>query len=176
MHVRHFIALLEANGTLRPATPIRWRGHAYFASGVGPRPLIGPGMLIVGDGAGLAYPESGEGIHPAIASGRLAAETLIAAGGRHALEDLEPYASALGRLHPPARRPAAPIRAASAAIGRLLLGSPLFTKHVLLDRWFLRAATDSPQDGLATGEQRAEPQLMCGAPTSFWNPLGRADG
>ena len=142
-HVRHFIAFLEANGTLRSATPIRWRGHAYFASGVGPRPLIGAGMLIVGDGAGLAYPESGEGIHPAIASGRLAAETLVAAGGRHSLEDLEPYAAALGRLHPPAPRPAAPIRAASAAIGRVLLSSPLFAKHVLLDRWFLRTTAAS---------------------------------
>ena len=97
-------------------------------------------MLIVGDGAGLAYPESGEGIHPAIASGRLAAETLIAGGGRHSLEDLEPYAATLGGLHPPARRPAALLRTASAALGRVLLGSPLFTKHVVLDRWFLRAA------------------------------------
>ena len=138
-HVRNFISILEANGTLPPGTPLRWKGHAYFASGVGPRPLIGPGMVIVGDGAGLAYPESGEGIQPAIASGRLAAETLVAAGGRHAVEDLEPYAEALGRLHPPARRPATPLRAASAAAGRVLLGSPLFTRHLLLDRWFLRA-------------------------------------
>lgn len=137
-HVRGFIKLLEDNRTLKPQTPLRWRGHAYFASGVGPRPLIGPGMLIVGDGAGLAYPESGEGIHPAIASGRLAAETLIGLGGRRTVEDLEPYAHALARLHPPARRSAAPIRTASAAIGRLLLGSSLFTKHVVLDRWFLR--------------------------------------
>jgi flavin-dependent dehydrogenase len=138
-HVRNFIALLEASGKLRPGTPLKWRGHAYFASGVGTRPLVGRGMMIVGDAAGLAYPESGEGIHPAIASGRLAAETLIAAHGRHAAEDLQPYANALGRLHPPARRPSAAIRAASAAIGRLLLGSTLFTRHVLLDRWFLRA-------------------------------------
>jgi geranylgeranyl reductase family protein len=138
-HVKNFIAFLEAKGTLRSATPIRWRGHAYFASGVGPRPLVGPGILIVGDGAGLAYPESGEGIHPAIASGRLAAETLVAARGRHSLEDLEPYAAALGRLHPPAPRPASPIRAASAALGRVLLSSPLFARHVVLDRWFLRA-------------------------------------
>ena len=84
-HVRNFVALLEANGTLRSGTPLRWRGHAYFASGVGPRPLVGPGMLIVGDSAGLAYPESGEGIHPAIASGRLAAETLIATRGGYTL-------------------------------------------------------------------------------------------
>ena len=39
-------------------------------------------ILLVGDAAGLAYPESGEGIRPAIESGRLAAETLIAADGR----------------------------------------------------------------------------------------------
>jgi menaquinone-9 beta-reductase len=139
-HVKTFIALLEARGTLTPEMSPRWRGHAYFASGVGPRPLVGAGMLIAGDSAGLAYPESGEGIHPAIASGRLAAETLVSAGGRYSVEDLQPYAEALGRLHPPARRPAAPIRSASAAIGRVLLGSPLFTKHVLLDRWFLRGA------------------------------------
>ena len=138
-HVRNFVALLEASGRLRPATPLKWRGHAYFASGVGTRPLVGAGMLIVGDSAGLAYPESGEGIHPAIASGRLAAETLIAADGRHAVEDLQPYADALRRLHPPTRRPPAPIRTATAAIGRMLLGSSLFTRHVLLDRWFLRA-------------------------------------
>lgn len=137
-HVRNFISLLEANGTLPPDAPLRWKGHAYFASGIGPRPLIGPGMLIVGDGAGLAYPESGEGIQPAIASGRLAAETLVAARGRHAVEDLAPYAEALRRIHPAARRPTASVRAASAAIGRVLLGSPFFTRHVLLDRWFLR--------------------------------------
>ena len=142
-HVRNFVALLEANGTLMPGAPLRWRGHAYFASGVGPRPLVGPGMLIVGDGAGLAYPESGEGIHPAIASGRLAAETLIAARGRYTFGDLQPYADTIERLHPPVRRPAAPVRTVSAALGRLLLGSRLFTKHVLLDRWFLRTSSAS---------------------------------
>jgi menaquinone-9 beta-reductase len=139
-HVKKFIAILEARGTLTPGMSPRWRGHAYFASGVGPRPLVGAGILIAGDSAGLAYPESGEGIQPAVASGRLAAETLISAAGRFSAEDLQPYAEALGRVHPPARRPAAPVRSASAAIGRVLLGSPLFTRHVLLDRWFLRGA------------------------------------
>jgi len=139
-HVKKFIAFLEARGTLTPGMSPRWRGHAYFASGVGPRPLVATGVLIAGDSAGLAYPESGEGIQPAIASGRLAAETLIAADGRYGVEDLQPYAEALGRVHPPVRRPAAPVRSASAVIGRVLLGSSLFTRHVLLDRWFLRGA------------------------------------
>jgi flavin-dependent dehydrogenase len=95
-------------------------------------------MILVGDAAGLAYPESGEGIRPAIESGRLAAETLIAANGRSAMADLHPYAETLRRLHPAARENPAPVKAALAAAGRVLLNSPAFTKRVVLDRWFLR--------------------------------------
>ncbi len=138
-HVKDFIAFLERSQTLTPTSDLKWRGHAYLASGTGPRPLIGSGLLLVGDAAGLAYPESGEGIRPAIESGRLAAQTLIAAAGRCGVDDLRPYADALGRMHPPARSKPAPVRAALAAIGRVLLGSPAFTRHLVLDRWFLRA-------------------------------------
>jgi menaquinone-9 beta-reductase len=140
-HVNQFIARLESVGAVPAGTPLRWKGHAYFASGAGTRPLIGDGVLIVGDAAGLAVPESGEGIHPAVASGRLAAEVLAKAGGRHRLGDLEPYAEATRLRHPRVRRSTAPVRAASAALGRILLGSSLFTRHVLLDRWFLRGAS-----------------------------------
>jgi menaquinone-9 beta-reductase len=143
-HVKSFAAFLEATRGLRRSADLQWRGHAYFAAGVGPRPLIGAGMLLIGDAAGLAYPESGEGIHPAIESGRVAAETLIAGNGRYELEDLQPYAEWVERQHPAApRRQAATVRAASAAIGRALLGSRAFTRHVLLDRWFLRTNRES---------------------------------
>ena len=81
----------------------------------------------------------GEGIRPAIESGRLAASALIAANGRSDLDALSSYADSLRRLHPPATRYPVPVRPAAAAIGRLLLGSPAFTRHVVLDRWFLRA-------------------------------------
>lgn len=137
-HVRDFLAFVEHRQALTRASELRWRGHAYFASGTGPRPSIGTGMLLVGDAAGLAYPESGEGIRPAIESGQLAAQTLIAANGRCGLEDLQPYADSLRRLHPPVTRNPAAVRAAVAAVGRVLLGSPSFTKHVVLDKWFLR--------------------------------------
>jgi flavin-dependent dehydrogenase len=96
--------------------------------------------MLVGDAAGLAYPESGEGIRPAIESGRLAAETLIAARGQRGIDDLQPYADAIRRLHPAVRETAAPVRAALAALGRVLLTSPAFTRRVVLDRWFLRVA------------------------------------
>ena len=50
-----------------------------------------------------------------------------------------PYAETLRRLHPPAPRNPAPVRSVLTALGRFLLGSPAFTRHVVLDRWFLRA-------------------------------------
>jgi menaquinone-9 beta-reductase len=137
-HVREFMRFLEHRGTLTPRRPLEWRGHAYLASGSGPRPLIGPGLLLVGDAAGLACPESGEGIRPAIESGRLAAEVLIASNGCSTVADLQPYASAVCRLHPPVTRNPAAVRAAVATVGRALLGSRAFTRYVVLDRWFLR--------------------------------------
>lgn len=136
-HVERFVEFLEESERLPRASELDWRGHAYFASGVGPRPLVERGILLVGDAAGLAYPESGEGIRPAIESARLAAQTLIAANGCY--DDLGAYAKALRRLHPPAPRSSAPVRAVVTALGRALLGSSTFTRHVLLDRWFLRA-------------------------------------
>lgn len=137
-HVHDFMALLQRRYALTTPSNTKWRGHAYLASGTGPRPLVGPGMLVVGDAAGLAYPESGEGISPAIESGLLAARTLVAANGCYDVDYLQPYAAALRRLHPPASRTPAVIRAAVTALGRMLLGSPAFTRHVVLDRWFLR--------------------------------------
>jgi geranylgeranyl reductase family protein len=139
-HLRTFIALLESHGIPAGDARVRWHGHAYFASGAGQRPLVGEGVVLIGDAAGLAYPESGEGIGPSIESGRLAAETLIAAGGRHDADDLRPYADAIRTAHPAAPRPAAPVRALSAMAGRLLLRSPAFTRHVVLNRWFLRSS------------------------------------
>jgi flavin-dependent dehydrogenase len=137
-HVKDFAVFLERTGALADASHLHWRGHAYLAGGVGPRPIVGDGVLLVGDAAGLAYPESGEGIKPAIASGRLAAETLIQAKGRCTRDDMMPYAQELRRLHPPASQTPAPLKSLVTAAGRLLLGSSAFTRHVLLDRWFLR--------------------------------------
>ena len=140
-HVGEFMDLLRANGVEAGGQQVKWRGHAYFAAGVGPRPLVGPGAVVIGDAAGLAYPESGEGICPAVESGRLAGETLVAAGGRYTREALQAYEDAMTRRHPPSWPQPTPIRRLSAAAGRLLLSSPYFTRRVLLDRWFLRSGS-----------------------------------
>jgi flavin-dependent dehydrogenase len=137
-HVRDFLAFLVSTGRVPETARPRLRGHAYHATGAGVRPLAGDGVLIAGDAAGLAWPESGEGIRPAIESGRLAASTLIAANGRYRLDDIAPYADALRRLHGPVKRTPAPLRPLTTALGRALLHSAAFTRHVMLDRWFLR--------------------------------------
>jgi len=139
-HVSDFMAFLDGRHLTPRGVSLHWRGHAYLAAGVGPRPVIGPGVLLVGDAAGLACPSSGEGIRPSIESGLLAAQALIAAGHRRDAEALQPYADALR-----ARHPAQPARSKTAAamtgpLGRLLLRSPWFTRHVVLDRWFLHAS------------------------------------
>lgn len=139
-HVNAFIEFLEREGIVSGVAKARWCGHAYLASGVGTNPVTGPGVLLVGDAAGLAYPESGEGIKPAIESGRLAAEALIAAGGRHDADDLRPYAKALRAKHPAVGRRSAAVETLSAVVGRMVLRSPSLTRRLVLDRWFLRLA------------------------------------
>jgi geranylgeranyl reductase family protein len=150
-HVTEFVAFLEAQGIHAGDADVRWHGHAYLASGSGPRPLIDRGVVLIGDAAGLAYPESGEGIHPSIQSGQLAAETLIAARGRREIDDLQPYADAIRAAHPAVSRTPAPVRGLAAIAGRLLLRSPAFTRHVVLDRWFLRSRRPHTGDLVATG-------------------------
>src|SRR5206468_7683226 len=109
------------SGRAAGAASLRWRGHAYHASGTGIRPLVGDGVLIVGDAAGLAYPESGEGIRPAIESGRRAAETLVAADGRSALDDLRPYELSMRARHAPSAPVPALAGSTRKAVGRALL-------------------------------------------------------
>jgi 2-polyprenyl-6-methoxyphenol hydroxylase-like FAD-dependent oxidoreductase len=97
-------------------------------------------MLLVGDAAGLAYPQSGEGIRPAVESGLMAAATIIEANGDYRRQQLQPYANRLaarfGTAAAPAGAEPSPLRKFLAG---KLLGNRWFTRHVVLDRWFLHA-------------------------------------
>ncbi|HSB61942.1 MAG TPA: NAD(P)/FAD-dependent oxidoreductase, partial [Vicinamibacteria bacterium] len=140
--VRAFVERLRVEGRLPAGTPSRWRGHAYLLNRTARRPLAGDGVLLLGDAAGLAYSESGEGIRPAVESALLAVRAVLDAGGRHAREDLEPYAEAARRRFGPrgTRGPGStPLPAFASALAGWLLGNPWFTRHVLIERWFLHA-------------------------------------
>jgi flavin-dependent dehydrogenase len=100
-------------------------------------------VLLAGDAAGLAYPESGEGIRPAIESGLLAAATIIEANGHYTREWLEPYQERLRRRFGIASHSGLFSRllpGAAAALLPLLLEVPWFVRRFLLDRWFLHAS------------------------------------
>ncbi|HLF48134.1 MAG TPA: NAD(P)/FAD-dependent oxidoreductase, partial [Methylomirabilota bacterium] len=73
------VAALRASGRLPADLVIEpFKGHSYVVRRQAPRRLAGPRFCLVGDAAGLARDLSGEGIGPAIKSGRLAAEAVVA--------------------------------------------------------------------------------------------------
>ena len=138
-----FVAFLEERQRI-PHPPLApWRGHAYLLNDAAHRRIVDEGVALVGDAAGLAYPQSGEGIRPAIESGLLAAAAIVEAAGRYTRERLVPYemrlrarlggggsARGVTRLLP--SRFWMPL-------GTALLARPGFVRRVALDRWFLHA-------------------------------------
>jgi flavin-dependent dehydrogenase len=135
-----FVEFLADRGIVPRHRAWPWRGHAYHVYPA-PRRLVDAGVMLVGDAAGLAYPQSGEGIRPAVESGLLAAETINEADGNYDARSLDRYADqirdrleggrmarSLGRVLPPGT---------GRLWARTLLQSPRFVRHVVLDRWFL---------------------------------------
>ena len=101
-------------------------------------------MLLVGDAAGLAYPQSGEGIRPAIESGLIAASTIIEAHSRYTRVELARYEDRLReRFGISGGRSRFVPQGSPSQLGRILgpwlLRTPWFVRHVLLNRWFLHA-------------------------------------
>jgi flavin-dependent dehydrogenase len=142
-----FCAWLRSRGMIPAHPPARFHGHAYRLWGADGPVRVGDGMLLVGDAAGLARPQSGEGILPAIESGLLAAQIIGHAAGDYrqaALAAYEPRLLAGYGLSPTLPVIGPRSAALQAALGRALLGSRWFSRHVLLNRWFLHPGRLSP--------------------------------
>lgn len=138
-HVAAFVAFLRERRRI-PELSAPFKGHAYLLYEAAPHRLVDDGVLIAGDAAALAHPESGEGIGPAVESGLLAAETLIAARGRYDHSALHPYIDALAARRGRRRRRPEPPGPLATLVGGALLGRAWFSRRVVLDRWFLRRA------------------------------------
>jgi flavin-dependent dehydrogenase len=138
-----FAAFLRARGKTPGHASWRWKGHAYLLSEAQGRHVIDDGVLLVGDAAGLAYPQSGEGIRPAIESGLIAASTIIHAQRRYGRSQLRPYEDHLRERFGLGRGSSflsqVLLRTLGPIVGPWLLRTPLFVRHVVLDRWFLHA-------------------------------------
>jgi flavin-dependent dehydrogenase len=143
-HVKDFIGVLQqTRGVTVPGSGIA--GHAYGLFGHSERRILDDGVLLVGDAAGLAYPESGEGIRPAVESGLIAAHSILAAGGDYRARQLSHYRELLdSRLHRERSRLDSLAQhlphAVREILGRRLLRNRTFCRNVVINQWFLRVA------------------------------------
>jgi flavin-dependent dehydrogenase len=138
---RAFASFLKRLGRIPREASWRWRGHAYLLSEPRGRRVVDDGVLLVGDAAGLAYPQSGEGIRPAIESGVMAASAIVNAAGVYSRDRLQRYEADLAARFAmsPDARPTLPRHVAS-KIAAGVVRVPFLVRHVVIDRWFLRSA------------------------------------
>jgi flavin-dependent dehydrogenase len=142
-HVAEFLDFLKATKRLSFDLPAALAGHAYLLYGRTTRNVVADGMLLVGDAAGLAFSQSGEGIRPAVESGLLAA-TVIATAHGYSRQQLAAYRTLLSERFGKSedhwvtrigsRLPKGWINTAA----RQLLANSWFTREMILNRWFLR--------------------------------------
>jgi geranylgeranyl reductase family protein len=138
-----FCQFLRSHAKIPADMPDRFKGHAYLLNSHARRRLLDDGVLLIGDAAGLAYPQSGEGIRPAVESGLMAAAVISEAARDYRSEKLAPYVARLSarfgtpgtkngmaQLVPPKLK---------TLVGRRLMASGWFARNVVLDRWFLHA-------------------------------------
>jgi flavin-dependent dehydrogenase len=99
--------------------------------------------MLIGDAAGLAYPQSGEGIRPAVESALIAADVILDAGKDYTADKLALYQKGIE-----ARYGLRPAR--TGLIERLpsslkqffasrLMRSQWFTRNVVITKWFLQS-------------------------------------
>ena len=135
------VAALRANGRLPADVALApFKGHAYVVRRQAPRRLTGPRFCLVGDAAGLAADLSGEGIGPAIKTGRLAADAVLGWLRRGA--PLDAYAREVTRLYGSGepgwlgRQVARVPDAVARSVVRFVLGSAPARRRIVFDSIF----------------------------------------
>lgn len=142
--VAGFREFLKSTGKIAFDLPASFPGHSYLLRSCSRRDAGGEGILLIGDAAGLAYPQSGEGIRPAIESGLLAARAILSADGLDSPKLAENYRRLLSQRFESSadeltyrlgrRLPGWLL----SSLARFLFASRWFSRRVILDGWFLR--------------------------------------
>ncbi len=145
LQVQNFLTFLRDRKKIDFDFPANLRGHAYLIYREAHRRILDDGVLLIGDAAGLAYSQSGEGIRPAIESGLLAAKTIKAANGNYSDSHLSGYRDLLSARFgdpkedwPTKIGRKLPNRVMS-KFAQLLLTNRWFSRHIVLNRWFLHS-------------------------------------
>jgi flavin-dependent dehydrogenase len=142
-HVAGFVDFLKTSGKIGFDLTSHLRGHSYLLYGHSKRDVARDGVLLVGDAAGLAYSQSGEGIRPAVESGLLAGEAILAADGKNGPALCKTYKSFLATRFGKSQKEWTfeigghlPTWLVS-SLSRFLLASQWFSRRVVLEQWFL---------------------------------------
>jgi flavin-dependent dehydrogenase len=140
-HVADFLGFLRTTGKVVFDLPGKFRGHAYLLFGYSKRKVMADSVMLIGDAAGLAFPQSGEGIRPAVESGLLAASVIMAAGGQYSAERLQAYPAMLSKQFSGDRSAAALAYVPHwlrNGFAHFLLKTQWFCRRVVVENWFLR--------------------------------------
>lgn len=142
-HVTAFCRFLQDARKIRFDIPKGFNGHAYLLYQHSNRPKLADGILLIGDAAGLAYSQSGEGIRPAIESGLLASEIIRNANGDYCVENLAKYEDAITRRFGKQKQenhylPGLPDKFRQ-FLAQKLLKSRWFLRNIVINRWFLHS-------------------------------------
>lgn len=136
-----FCAQYKRLGILVGNPAEHFKGHSYLPyQKQGGRRIVGDRVLLIGDAAGLSFPESGEGILPAVESAFMAAQTILCALGDYRQQNLEPYSTAVATCF---GSTAAGFEGLTFPAGikrmgaKMLLSSSWLTRRLVLDHWFL---------------------------------------
>jgi len=142
-HVKAFCEYLTAQGKIPEDIIAKYNGHAYLLYNHAVRQMVADNVLLIGDSAGLAYPQSGEGIRPAVESAMLAAGVIRDCAGDYSKEKLQAYNDVMEkrfgkRLPGPDTMERLPMFV-KRLFASQLMKTHWFTKKVVTDKWFLQS-------------------------------------
>ncbi len=142
-HVKAFSDYLVSQRKIPDDITNKFSGHAYLLYPHAVRKMVGDSVLLIGDAAGLAYPQSGEGIRPAVESAMLAADVIRNCAGHYGKASLQKYNEAMEQRFGPRTPGPDFMERLPMAVKRLfasqLMKTHWFTKNVVTDKWFLQS-------------------------------------
>ncbi|MBZ2169169.1 NAD(P)/FAD-dependent oxidoreductase [Marinobacter sp. F4216] len=143
-HLESFVEEMKASGRIPNDLPGRFKGHAYLLYAHAERPLVDDGIMLIGDSAGLAYTQSGEGIRPAIESAMMAADVIRDASD-YSAASLQVYGDAIAERFGTRATDMEPAWQVpdwvKMPLASALMRSHWFTRKVVTEKWFLHQET-----------------------------------
>lgn len=142
-HVQEFCHQLKQLGKIPHDTPEKFSGHAYLLYPHALRHIVDDGVMLIGDAAGLAYPQSGEGIRPAVESAMFAAKIIVDCVGDYRREKLQAYQYLVehrfGQRQPkPGLIERLPL-GIKQLVASQLMKTQWFTRIIVTNNWFLHS-------------------------------------